>query len=247
MSYPSIGQVARYGGAGTPATRLTRVGRAEAAYNLAAMRRAGLRSPMVWLDVEYGGVPWSANVAANNAVINGVIAGYRAGGVRAGIYSYLSAWRALTGGRSLPGMPTWVPVGQRPLGVAAATCALRSYSGTMPWLTQWGNSVRDYDLTCPGIVGKPATGSVLWPYLHTVLAFGSRGGVVALLQRHLGGLVPDGAFGPLTRARVVAFQRSRHLPANGIVTSLVWRALGAGAGRYVPGRASLMPVLFART
>jgi Putative peptidoglycan binding domain len=250
MSFPNAWQLARYGGAGTLGARLARVGRAEAAYNLAAMRRAGLRSPMVWVDIEpVGDTPWSASAGANDAVINGVLAGYTARRVRAGIYSYDSAWWQIAGGRYEPSLPTWVPVGRRTraAAVAAATCATRSFSGSKPWLTQWTDDVRDYDLTCPGIAGNAASGNLLTAYLHIRLAIGSRGRPVAVLQNRLGALAVDGLFGPRTRARVIAFQRSRHLRANGIVTSAVWRGLGAGRGRYTPARVGHMSTLFART
>jgi hypothetical protein len=249
ITFPTGPQLARYGGAGGLARRLARVGRTEAMHTLAAMRRAGLRSPMVWLDVEpVEGEPWSASARANNAVINGVLAGYKAHRVRAGIYSDASAWWQITGGRSMPRVPTWVPVGLRTLGrvVAAAACGVGSFSGSRPWLAQWTDGSRDYDRTCPGITGNAARGSRLTPYLRTRLATGSRGRAVAVLQRRLGRLTPDGAFGPRTRARVVAFQRSRHLRANGVVTPVVWRALGAGVP-YTPRRASMMGTLFAST
>ena len=47
-----------------------------------------------------------------------------------------------------------------------------------------------------------------------------------MLQKALAGPVVDGDFGPQTRASVLAFQRKHHLTANGIVTTVVWRALG---------------------
>lgn len=246
-TYPSSAQLARYGGTGTLAARLRRVGAAQAAFNLAAMRRSGLRAPMVWVDVEPRSKnPWPANTVNNNAVIDGVLAGYKAGGVRVGMYSYARAWTSITGGRNLPGVPTWVPVGRKGRAVAASRCAVASYSGTKPALTQWTDGVRDYNITCPGITGKAARGSILTPYLNERLAVGSRGAAVAVLQRRLGGLADDGTFGPLTRARVVAVQRSRHLAANGVVTSVVWRALGAGVP-YTPPRGSKMPSMFAST
>jgi peptidoglycan hydrolase-like protein with peptidoglycan-binding domain len=107
--------------------------------------------------------------------------------------------------------------------------------------------VRDYNLTCPGVTGWAARGNPLTPYLNVALARGSRGSAVAVLQRRLGTPKPDGVFGPTTRARVVAFQRTRHLPANGIVGSDVWRAMGAGTGTYTPPVPGFMGALFAST
>ena len=247
-TYPTSAQLTRYGGTGTLTVRLRRFGAARAGFNLTTMARAGLRSPMVWVDVEpRTPSPWSASAVNNNAVIDGVIARYKAAGVRAGIYSYDKAWKAITGARVLPGVPTWVPVGHKSRAVAAATCAAASYAGSKPWLTQWTDGVRDYDLTCPGVTGRAAGGNLLTPYLNVGLASGSRGGAVAVLQRRLGGLNATGAFDPATRARVVAFQRARHLTANGIVGSAVWRALGAGTGTYIPPVRGFMGALFAST
>ena len=247
-TYPTSAQLTRYGGAGTLPVRLGRVGAAQAGFNLATMARVGLRSPMVWVDVEpRTRSPWSASAVNNNAVIDGVIARYKAAGVRAGIYSYDKAWKAITGARVLPGVPTWVPVGHKGRAVAAATCAVASYAGSKPWLTQWTDGVRDYNLTCPGVTGRAARGNLLTPYLNVGLASGSRGGAVAVLQRRLGAANANGIFGATTRARVVAFQRARHLTANGIVGSAVWRALGAGTGTYTPPVRGLMGALFAST
>lgn len=246
-TYPTSAQLTRYGGTGTLLVRLGRVGAAQAGFNLAMMARVGLRPPMVWVDVEPSKrTPWSSSTDANNAVIDGVIAGYKAAGVRAGIYSYNKAWKAITGGRVLPGVPTWVPVGNMGKVGAAATCAVASYAGSKPWLTQWTDGVRDYNLTCPGVTGWAPIGNLLTPYLNVTLASGSRGGAVTVLQRRLG-LKSTGAFDTTTRARVVAFQRARHLTANGIVSSAVWRALGAGTGTYTPPVPGFMGALFAPT
>ena len=111
-TYPTSAELTRYGGTGTLTVRLGRVGAAQAGFNLATMARVGLRSPMVWVDVEpRTKSPWSASADNNNAVIDGVIARYQASGLRAGIYSYDKAWKAITGARVMPGVPTWVPVG----------------------------------------------------------------------------------------------------------------------------------------
>ena len=154
VTYPTAAQLKRYGGAGTLSVRLGRFGAAQALFNITTMARAGLRSPLVWVDVEpRTRSPWSASVVHNNAVIDGVIARYRAAGIRAGIYSYDKAWKEISGGRVLPGVPTWVPVGHQGRAVAKATCAVVSFAGSKPSLTQWTDDVRDYNLTCPGGVG----------------------------------------------------------------------------------------------
>jgi hypothetical protein len=247
-TYPTSAELARYGGTGTMAERLRRAGAAQVRFNLATMARVGLRPPMVWVDVEpRTRSPWSASTANNNAVIDGVIARYRAAGVRAGIYSYDRAWKKITGGRVLPGVATWVPVGHKGRAVAAARCVVPSYTGSKPWLTQWTDGVRDYNLTYPGVTGKAARGNLLTPHLNVRLTIGSRGGSVVMLQRRLGGLKADGAFGPKTWARVVAFQRARHLTANGIVGSAEWRALGAGTGTYTPPVRGITGALFTST
>jgi len=246
-TYPTAAQLARHGGTGTLLTRLRRVGVAEASFNVARMRRAGLRAPMIWMDVEPRvRTPWSSSTVRNNAVINGSYARYKALGLRVGFYSFATAWRSITGARSLPGAPSWVPAGRKGRAVAKARCSVRSFSGSKPWLVQWTDGVRDYDLTCPGITGRAASGSVLTRYLNVRLSTGSRGTAVVALQRRLGGLKADGAFGPRTRAKVVAFQRARHLRVNGVVTAGVWRALGAGV-RYTPVRGSRMATLFKST
>jgi hypothetical protein len=247
-TYPTSEQLTRYGGTGTVPVRLRRVGAAQAGFNITTMARVGLRPPMVWVDVEPSTrTPWSATPDNNNAVIDGVIARYQAAGLRAGIYSYDKAWKAITGARVLSGVPTWVPVGYKGRAVAAATCAGASYAGDKPRLTQWTDGVRDYNLTCPGVTGWAAGGNLLTPYLNVGLANGSRGEAVAVLQRRLGELNATGVFGPATQARVVAFQRARHLTANGIVGSAVWRALGAGTGTYTPPVRGFMGALFAST
>jgi len=67
--------------------------------------------------------------------------------------------------------------------------------------------------------------------------YGSRGYAVKVVQRKLGGLVVDGIFGKLTRAKVRTFQRRHHLVVDGIVGRHTWTALGgypAAAKRTAP-------------
>jgi len=247
-TYPTNAQLARYGGSGTRLARLRRVGSAQAAFNLRTMASVGLHPPMVWVDIEPNGrTPWSTSPAGNNAVIDGVLARYRAAGLRVGIYSYANGWNQITSGRKLPTVPTWVPVGRSGRAVAAARCKVRGFAGARPWLTQWTDGVRDYNLTCPGVTGRAARGNVLSPHRYVRLTLGSHGASVAVLQRRLGGLKADGRFGLRTRAKVVAFQHARYLKANGKVGNTVWRALGAGTGRYTPPVRGLTNRLFAST
>jgi hypothetical protein len=188
-TYPTSAQLTRYGGTGPLPVRLGRFGAAQAAFNLSTMARVGLRAPMAWVDVEpRTRSPWSASAANNNSVIDGVIARYKAAGVRVGIYSFDKAWKAITGGRVLPGVPTWVPVGHKGRAVAGATCAVASFAGSKPLLTQWTDDVRDYNLTCPGVTGRATRVNLLTSYFNVGLAGGSRGGAVAVQRDLMGAL-----------------------------------------------------------
>ncbi len=71
----------------------------------------------------------------------------------------------------------------------------------------------------------PARTSPLSPYTTTVLRSGASGAAVKALQKALGGLVVDGSFGPATEARVKAYQKSKGLPATGVVDRTTWSAL----------------------
>jgi peptidoglycan hydrolase-like protein with peptidoglycan-binding domain len=60
-----------------------------------------------------------------------------------------------------------------------------------------------------------------------VLKVGSTGTAVRVLQRALGGLAVDGAYGPRTAAAVSAFQKAHKLKATGVTDAKVWKALEA--------------------
>jgi hypothetical protein len=159
-TYPTGAQLAKYGGRGTAIQRLRRAGAAEAAFNLATMRRVGFRVPMIWVDVEpVRGWSWSANPSFNNAVLDGMFATYRAAGIQSGVYSYTYGWREITGGRSLPTTPVWATSGSNSRRAALAKCSVRSFSGGPTRLAQWSDGRRDFDITCPGVTGTAARAS----------------------------------------------------------------------------------------
>jgi peptidoglycan hydrolase-like protein with peptidoglycan-binding domain len=58
-----------------------------------------------------------------------------------------------------------------------------------------------------------------------VLAEGSRNASVGVVQTLIGGTAVDGVFGPLTRQRVVDWQRTHRLAADGVVGLHTWGAL----------------------
>lgn len=244
VSYPTAAQLSTYGGSGTLAQRLARVGAAQASFNLTNMRKAGLPSPFVWVDVEpVRGWAWSTP-ANNNAFLNGVLNGYAAGHAKTGIYSYAYGWKEITGGRSVPKVPTWVPSGKDTVATAAAKCGTKSFSGGPVLIGQSTVRGRDIDVLCPGVTGTRGGAHELTKYLRTRLSIGSTGAAVAAVQRHLGATA-DGDFGRKTKTKVLAFQKAKHLRQNGIVDAAVWKALGAGT--TVAGRASQMGSLFLRT
>ena len=78
-------------------------------------------------------------------------------------------------------------------------------------------------------VPAPTSGGPYDAYENTVLRVGSTGTAVKVLQQALHLALVDGDFGPGTRSAVIAFQSFHQLPADGVVTAPVWRALGAAA------------------
>ena len=154
-SYPTAAQLSSYGGAGTTTQRLFRAGAAQAQYNVRTMRRAGLRPPMVWVDVEpVKSAPWSANPRLNNALVDGAVAAYKGAGLRVGFYSYAYGWKQITGGRQLTAYATWVPSGDDQRSSALRRCGQRSFSGGKVYLGQWTAGDRDHDVTCSGVTGS---------------------------------------------------------------------------------------------
>ncbi|CAI9410304.1 hypothetical protein [Nocardioides sp. T2.26MG-1] len=155
-SYPDAAALAEHGGVGPHdgATRLgalANAGYQQALVNVATMRRAGLASPIVWVDVEpVRDFEWSGDRVANAAVVEGAVRGYRDAGYRVGVYSTPALWAGVVGELTL-GLPEWRAAGQTSRSEARERCGADwSIQGGAAVLAQWVADRRDLDLTCPG-------------------------------------------------------------------------------------------------
>jgi hypothetical protein len=127
------------------------LGRRQAQFNIASMKRAGLETPIVWLDVE--SVPhfdWSSDKEANAAVVRGAAKGYTDAGYTVGVYSTPYLYESVVGGLAL-GIPEWRAAGQTSRAEALRRCR-RDWviQGGTGVLGQWVEDQRDRNVTCPG-------------------------------------------------------------------------------------------------
>ncbi|MBZ5741159.1 hypothetical protein [Nocardioides mangrovi] len=160
VSQPDASAIAEHGTDGpfdgtTELGSLANTGYQQALANVATMRRAGLASPVVWLDVEH--VPdfeWSSDVTANAAVVQGAARGYQDAGYHAGVYSTPSLWSDVVGDLAL-GLPEWRAAGQTSREEALDRCGddWRIQDGDAV-LAQWVEDRRDLDVTCPGAAAR---------------------------------------------------------------------------------------------
>jgi hypothetical protein len=156
VSFPNKRTLSQMGGQGpfTDGTRLAalrNVGYQAALFNLDTLGRAGLQTPVIWIDVEpVTGFEWSADLAANGAVVEGMARGYRDGGFRIGFYSIGSLWTKVVGSLRF-GEPEWRPAGPRGMAEALSRCGDDwSFQGGPGVLGQWIEADRDRNVTCPG-------------------------------------------------------------------------------------------------
>ncbi|MFL6154649.1 MAG: hypothetical protein ACJ72D_01045 [Marmoricola sp.] len=156
LSYPSAATLAQYGARGpfpgtTQAAALKNTGYAAAQFDVASMKRVGLRTPFVWIDVEP--VPkfaWSDDTAANAAVVLGAARGFTDAGFRVGFYSTPSLWARVVGDLRT-GAPEWRAAGQTSEEEALSRCGPDwSIQGGTAVLGQWVEAGRDRNVTCPG-------------------------------------------------------------------------------------------------
>ncbi len=158
-TYPKPRQLARYGDTGPwSATglrnRLRNAGYAQAAFNLETMRRVGLDSSFIWVDVEpYPVAPWTDNRRRNKAVLDGVLRGYQDAGLEVGFYTSPGPWRDIIG-TARYGLPEWRTAGGHPwsdtdYSHARRMCGVTSVQGGPILMAQWWDTRRDYNVLCP--------------------------------------------------------------------------------------------------
>lgn len=159
-TYPTRGQLRRYGdagprGTGTRRGRLFNTGYAQARLNVAWMREAGLDSPAVWVDVEPVSppAPWSGRPRDNKAVVDGVLRAYRAAGLEVGFYSVGSLWRSIMGTVKYR-LPEWRSAGPTSRARALAMCTSGRFQGGPAVIGQWWDDHRDHNVLCPGTPAK---------------------------------------------------------------------------------------------
>lgn len=156
VSYPDQRTLEEYGDRGpfpgsTRLGALRNVGYQAAVFNMGTMKRAGLQSPVVWIDVEpVRFFDWSPDLEANAAVVQGMARGYRDGGYRIGFYSTPSLWSRVVGDLRF-GAPEWRAAGQTSMAEALSRCGPDwSIQGGPGVLGQWVEDNRDRNVTCPG-------------------------------------------------------------------------------------------------
>ncbi|MGB0100533.1 MAG: hypothetical protein WBP61_09650, partial [Nocardioides sp.] len=155
-SYPDADQVAEHGDSGPydgddDLGALANTGYQQALANVVTMRRGGLTSPAVWVDVEpVRDFEWSGDAAANAAVVEGAVRGYRDAGYRVGVYSTPALWAGVVDDLAL-GLPEWRAAGQTSRAEARERCGDEwSIQGGPAVLGQWVEASRDQNVTCPG-------------------------------------------------------------------------------------------------
>jgi hypothetical protein len=138
-------------------------GRKVALDALARAQQAGLRLPVLWLDVEVLN-HWSKDLSYNVDVINGAIRALQSRSVTPGVYSSVPMWQQITGGARLD-VPVWVATTVTDYRLLPAECdtGLGGRAAEMAQYVAWdGRQLVDVDVLCaqaiPRVVGEFAAG-----------------------------------------------------------------------------------------
>ncbi|HVV77720.1 MAG TPA: hypothetical protein VHC43_17005 [Mycobacteriales bacterium] len=114
---------------------------------LRTLHRVHMRSPMLWLDVEFRSTHgWHRSKAHNRAVLQGMVRGLHRNHKRFGVYTTGYMWHAIAGRYRLH-VPQWLPSGTANQRRTKAMCR-RTATGGRTWLVQYTRRL-DEDLTCP--------------------------------------------------------------------------------------------------
>ncbi|WP_374971251.1 hypothetical protein [Terrabacter sp. BE26] len=154
MTYPTASQLRTYGATGPHRdtsdwrTKLRNVGWSEAQFTLKEMRQVGMKTPSVFIDIEFTIPRWSKSIAANRAVIEGAIKAYKDAGLKVGVYSTAYQWAQIMGSPRY-GLLEWHTTGVTSLTSARAACTKQhSFNGGPIVLAQWWDKILDHDVTC---------------------------------------------------------------------------------------------------
>lgn len=114
---------------------------------LRTLHRVHMRSPMVWLDVEFRSTHgWKHSHRRNRAVIEGMVNTLHANHKRFGVYTTGYMWHVIVGRYRLR-VPQWLPSGLASARRTKAMCR-QTATGGPTWLVQYTQRL-DQDLTCP--------------------------------------------------------------------------------------------------
>ncbi|HWC35381.1 MAG TPA: hypothetical protein VG650_11210 [Mycobacteriales bacterium] len=150
-SYPSrrqLGVAGRIGHChGRTLCQLRTDGARQSLDALRTLHRVHMRSPMVWLDVEFRSTHgWHRSHRRNRAVIEGMVASLRRNHKRFGVYTTSYMWHAIVGHYRLR-VPQWLPSGVGNPRRTKPMCR-RTATGGRTWIVQFTRRL-DEDLTCP--------------------------------------------------------------------------------------------------
>jgi hypothetical protein len=127
--------------------RLLHDGANQATDALRTMHRVHMRSPMLWLDIEFrSSHSWLRNRHYNRAVVEGMVMRLRAAHQRIGVYTTSYMWHHIVGNYRL-NVPQWLPSGLTSARHTKPMCR-QTATGGRTWLVQYTRHL-DEDLTCP--------------------------------------------------------------------------------------------------
>jgi hypothetical protein len=122
-------------------------GARQALDGLRTLHRMHMRSPMLWLDIEFRSTHgWHKSNRHNRAVVQGMVHALRNNHKRFGVYTTSYMWHAIVGHHRLR-VPQWLPSGTGSAHRTKHMCR-KTATGGRTWLVQYTRHL-DENLTCP--------------------------------------------------------------------------------------------------